>query len=38
MTDQLSHPTSVAVGPDNMLYVSNKGDRVGEGEVLRITP
>ena len=38
VTDQLSHPTSVAVGPDDMLYVSNKGDRVGEGEVLRITP
>jgi len=38
ITDQLSHPTSVAVGPDGGLYVSNKGDQVGVGEVLRIDP
>ncbi len=34
----LSHPTSVAVGPDRALYVTNNGDQVGSGEVLRIKP
>ena len=38
ITNQLSHPTSVAVGPHHKLYVSNNGDRVAEGEVLRISP
>jgi hypothetical protein len=31
-------PTSVAVGEDNALYVSNKGTLAGVGEVLRIRP
>jgi hypothetical protein len=31
-------PTSVAVGADDSLYVSNKGTLVGAGEVLRIRP
>jgi hypothetical protein len=31
-------PTSVAVGEDNTLYVSNKGTHAGAGEVLRIRP
>ena len=30
--------TSVAVGKDNTLYVSNKGTLAGAGEVLRIRP
>jgi hypothetical protein len=42
----LSQPTSVAVGPDRALYVSNHGaaavgpppDYRGVGEVLRIVP
>jgi hypothetical protein len=31
-------PSSVAVGRDGTLYVSNKGTQVGTGEVLRIRP
>lgn len=38
ITDALLSPTSVAVGPDGALYVSNKGNLVGVGEVLRIVP
>jgi hypothetical protein len=38
ITDQLAHPTSVAVGHDHQLYVTNNGDSVGGGEVLRIKP
>jgi sugar lactone lactonase YvrE len=34
----LVSPTSVAVGPDGALYVSNRGIFPGSGEVLRITP
>src|SRR5215207_388538 len=33
---ELTTPTSVAVGKDGTLYVSNKGTLVGVGEVLRI--
>ena len=32
----LSQPTSVAVGPDGALYVSNHGISAGGGEVLRV--
>lgn len=31
-------PTSIAVGPDGALYVSNRGIFAGTGEVLRIEP
>jgi hypothetical protein len=34
----LSQPTSVAVGPDGALYVSNHGGSAAIGEVLRIEP
>jgi hypothetical protein len=34
----LTRPTSVAVGPDGALYVTNNGLAVGAGEVLRIEP
>jgi DNA-binding beta-propeller fold protein YncE len=34
----LNRPTSVAVGPDGALYVTNNGLSVGGGEVLRIEP
>jgi sugar lactone lactonase YvrE len=34
----LVSPTSVAVGPDGALYVSNRGIFPGTGEVLRIVP
>lgn len=37
LTDLMA-PTSVAIGPDGGIYVSNKGNRIGEGEVLRIDP
>ena len=34
----LDRPTSVAVGPDDALYVTNHGLSVGGGEVLRVEP
>jgi len=34
----LVFPTSVAIGPDGALYVTNKGRSVGIGEVLRLDP
>jgi hypothetical protein len=34
----LSRPTSIVVGADGAVYVSNKGTSVGTGEVLRIEP
>jgi hypothetical protein len=35
---RLVTPTSVAVGLDGSLYVSNKGTLVGVGELLRVRP
>jgi glucose/arabinose dehydrogenase len=34
----LTRPTSVAVGPDGAVYVTNKGLSPGEGQVLRVAP
>jgi hypothetical protein len=34
----LSQPTSIAVGPDSALYISNHGASAGIGEVLRVEP
>ena len=34
----LSRPTSVVIGPDRAIYVSNNGTSMGGGEVLRIEP
>lgn len=34
--DGLEAPTALTVGPDGAIYVSNKGDRAGVGQVLRI--
>jgi len=34
----LSQPTSIAVGPDGALYLSNRGNAAGTGEVLRLKP
>jgi len=34
----LDTPTAIAIGPDGALYISNRGTRVGVGEVLRIEP
>jgi len=34
----LDRPTSVAIGPDGALYVTNHGLSSGNGEVLRIVP
>lgn len=32
----LTTPTSIVVGPDGALYVTNHGTSIGAGEVLRI--
>lgn len=34
----LTNPTGVLVGPDGVIYVSNRGNQEGVGEVLRIVP
>jgi hypothetical protein len=34
----LSRPTSVAIGPDGAIYVTNKGTTMAGGEVLRLDP
>jgi glucose/arabinose dehydrogenase len=34
----LTRPTSVAIGSDGALYVTNNGVSPGLGEVLRVTP
>jgi hypothetical protein len=34
----LSQPTSIAVGPDGALYLSNHGGAANIGEVLRVEP
>jgi len=34
----LTRPTSIVVGPDGEIYVSNRGTSIGTGEVLRIEP
>jgi Tol biopolymer transport system component len=34
----LTNPTSVAVGPDEALYISNRGIFPGTGEVIRFVP
>lgn len=38
VTEALNRPTSVVVGDDGAMYVSNNGVSVGTGEVLRIQP
>jgi len=38
VTAGLDRPTSVAVGPDGALYVTNHGLSVGGGEVLKVEP
>lgn len=35
-SDDLISPTGLAIGPDNDIYISNKGFIAGEGEVLRL--
>jgi hypothetical protein len=34
----LTRPTSIAIGPDGAVYVTNRGVTAGKGEVLRIEP
>lgn len=38
VVDGLDRPTSIVVGGDGVLYVTNHGVSIGGGEVLRITP
>lgn len=38
ISSALTSPTGVAVGSDGAIYVSNKGNPAGVGEVLRIVP
>jgi hypothetical protein len=38
LNSALTNPTGVLVGPDGAIYVSNKGNQSGTGEVLRIVP
>jgi glucose/arabinose dehydrogenase len=38
LNSSLTNPTGVLVGPDGAIYVSNKGNVAGVGEVLRIVP
>ena len=38
INNALANPTGVLVGPDGAIYVSNKGNLAGQGEVLRIVP
>jgi hypothetical protein len=38
INSSLTNPTGVLVGPDGAIYVSNKGNVAGVGEVLRIVP
>lgn len=39
IADQLIFPTSMALGPDGAIYVTNKGSLpVGQGEILRLEP
>ena len=38
LNSSLTNPTGVLVGPDGAIYVSNKGNLAGVGEVLRIVP
>ncbi|WP_212668542.1 hypothetical protein, partial [Escherichia coli] len=34
-SDNLISPTGLTIGPDNDIYISNKGFTPGEGEVIR---
>ena len=38
LSSTLINPTGVVVGPDGAVYVSNRGNLAGVGEVLRIVP
>lgn len=35
-SEQLTNPTALTLGSDGEVYISNKGFKAGEGEVLRI--
>ena len=35
-TDGLISPTGLAIGKDGYIYLSNKGDTAGEGEIIRV--
>lgn len=38
VTADLTRPTGVVIGPDGVVYVSNRGNEVGVGEVLAFRP
>lgn len=35
--DGLESPSALTIGPDGAIYITNRGDRPGQGQILRVT-